>query len=340
VLIELSPPVHFDATGTPVTRDFIDLVARTLRAHYRKVLAVAAGIAVIALLAVNRAMVLDSLSAASSASPWWLAAAIGTAVLTVPASALCTVGASGRDLPLGRTTAVELAGTFLNRIAPAGIGRATLSIRYQTRHGITPERAVSTVAIGSIAGGIAHFSAALGAWALAAHTGATMPKIINTHVIMLAGLVLCVALSAGLVLFRVRPHLAGSIQHRSRALARDVGGLRSDARSSSRLLGGAFAVHLTYAVCFVVSLRAAGINVDPMVAALAYFAGSTVASMAPSPAGLGAAEVALAGAVVTIGVQPDLAVAGVLIYRLATYWMLSLAGYVSWMTLRRRGILA
>jgi uncharacterized membrane protein YbhN (UPF0104 family) len=122
-------------------------------------------------------------------------------------------------------------------------------------------------------------------------------------------------------------------------LLRDLSGLATDPVATIRLVGGACAVHLGYLLCLVVSLRAAGIDLNPAVAALAYFAGSAVADLAPTPGGLGAAEVALAGAVATLGVQTDLAVAGVLIYRLATYWLLSIAGYVSWMAIRHKGIL-
>jgi len=126
---------------------------------------------------------------------------------------------------------------------------------------------------------------------------------------------------------------------RCRGPAPDLSGLATDPVATIRLVGGACAVHLGYLLCLVVSLRAAGIDLNPAVAALAYFAGSAVADLAPTPGGLGAAEVALAGAVATLGVQTDRAVAGVLIYRLATYWLLSIAGYVSWMAIRHKGIL-
>lgn len=314
-------------------------VVRAFRTHYRKLLAVGGSLAVAAMLFLNFDMVTQSLSAAAHASPFWLAAAVITAALTVPASAICTVGASGREICVARTSAVELSANFVNRIAPAGIGRAMLSVKYLTKQGLTPERAVSAVAIGSIAGVITHVLATLTAWSMARHNGAHLPQLINPRTILIIAGIIVVALVAVTVLAKVRPQLADSARARGRALVTDVSLLFSDPRSTTRLLGGSLAVRLMYVACFVVSLRAAGIVLDPAVAALAFFAGSAVADVAPSPGGLGAAEVALAGAVVAVGVDAHLAVAGVMIYRLASYWMLSIAGYVSWLTLRRKGLL-
>lgn len=338
--IVLSPESHFDVPAATAPRASMDTVLAAVRTHHRRILAVAAAIAGIALLVFNRAMIAKSISAAASANPGWLAAAAATALLTVPCSAMCVVGASGRELPLGRTFAVELAGSFLNRIAPGGLGRAMLSVRYLTRHGLTPERAVSTVAIGSAVGVVAHIVAVTTAWSFASQSGGQMPSFVNPRILVAAAAVVTVAAVIGTGVLRARPHLADAARRRGADLIKDIIGLASDGRSSTRLIVGALAVRVMYVACFLVSLQAAGVTVDPALAALAYFAGTAIASAAPSPGGLGAAEVALAGTVMAIGVPADLAVAGVLIYRLATYWMLSLAGYVSWTTLRRRGIVS
>jgi len=293
-----------------------------------------------ALIGTHSSLIVRSLGAASEANFGWLALAVLTAVSTVPASAICIAGASGRALPLGRTTAVELAGTFLNRIAPAGLGRAVIAVRYLTGHGLSTERAVSAVAIGSIVSAVAHVGAVLLAWLLVARAGVTLPHLVTGQNLVIAG---GAAGALGLVMAALatlggRRHITQLVR-RSRELARDLGQLATNPAASARLIGGACAVHLAYLICFVVSLRAAGINISPAVAALAYFAGTAVADLAPTPGGLGAAEVALVGAVATVGVKTDLAVAGVLIYRLATYWLLSIAGCISWMALRRKGML-
>jgi undecaprenyl-diphosphatase len=316
-------------------------VVRTLRAQHRRLIAVVGAIAALVLLATHGGLIVQSVDVAVEAQLGWLALAIVTAVATVPASALCIAGASGQTLPLGRTTAMELAGTFLNRIAPAGLGRAAIAVRFLIGHGLTAERAVSAVAIGSVVSAVAHFGAALMAWALVARAGVKLPHLITTQTLLIAGAVIVAVATALVAVAKLgRGRLCNGAKTRARDLGRDLARLATDPGASARLVGGACAVHLAYLICFVVSLRAAGIHISPAVAALAYFAGTAVADLAPTPGGLGPAEVALAGAVVTVGVKSDLALAGVLIYRLATYWMLSIAGYFSWMALRRKGVLA
>jgi uncharacterized membrane protein YbhN (UPF0104 family) len=315
-------------------------VDRTLRAKHRRLIAVATALAATAMIATHSNLIVRSLGAASEADLGWLALAVLTAVLTVPASAVCIAGASGRSLPLGPTTAVELAGTFLNRIAPAGLGRAAIAVRYLTGHGLSTERAISAVAIGSVVSAVAHVGAALLAWLLVARAGVESPHLVTSRGVLIAGgIIAAVALVIAVSATIGGRHRIAPLVHRGRELARDLGGLASDPAATARLVGGACAVHVGYLACFLVSLRAAGVEISPAVAALAYFAGTAVADLAPTPGGLGAAEVALSGAVATVGVHTDLAVAGVLIYRLATYWLLSIAGYVSWMALPRLGIL-
>jgi len=335
-----SPETHVSDTFAPAARATLSTVVRAARTHRRKILAVGGTAAVALIIGLNYHLVAASMSAASSASPFWLGAALVCALLTIPAAAMCTVGASGRELCLARTSAVELAGNFVNRVAPVGIGRAMLSVKYLTRHGLTAERAVSTVAIGSVAGVIAHITATVGAWSLARNEGAKLPHLFNPQSILVMGAVLAFATLAVSVLMRRKPELASSTKQRGRDLVSDVARLRNDRRSTARLIIGALAVRLMFVACFMASLRAAGIVVHPAVAALAFLAGSALADVAPTPGGLGAAEVALAASVVAVGVQPPLAFAGVLIYRLATYWMLSVAGYVTWLSIRRRGIVA
>lgn len=339
--IALSPEGHFDVAVRQAGRTWLRTVATTLRAHHRRLIAMAGIGTMITIVVLNHHVIADSVRAAASSNPMWLVAAAVTAAITIPASALCMVGASGRELPLAHTSAIQLAGTFLNRMAPAGLGRAMVSVRYLTRNGLTAEHAVSTVAIGSIAGALARVGVAAAIWGIAAQSGnSALPHLVNPRVILIGAVAIAVAVAAIGLVCAYRPHHATAARGRCRALALDVSKVVSCPRSSARLLVGALFVHLAYLACFLVSLAAAGVTIDPTAAALAYFAGSAMANMAPTPGGLGGPEVALASAVMAIGVQADLAVAGVLIFRLATYWLLSIAGYVTWLGLRRKGMLA
>jgi uncharacterized protein (TIRG00374 family) len=70
-----------------------------------------------------------------------------------------------------------------------------------------------------------------------------------------------------------------------------------------------------------------------------YLFGSTVGGAAPTPGGLGAVEAALVAGLTAAGTDPNLAVAGVLSFRLLTYWLPIPLGYLALHRLRREGLL-
>lgn len=102
------------------------------------------------------------------------------------------------------------------------------------------------------------------------------------------------------------------------------------------------ALTLTYGLCLYLALLATGQPVDltllpPVI--LVCVIGEGVASAAPTPGGLGATEAALVSGLLLYGVQLDTAVAGVLIYRLATFWIPVPPGYLALRTMTRRRLL-
>jgi undecaprenyl-diphosphatase len=67
-----------------------------------------------------------------------------------------------------------------------------------------------------------------------------------------------------------------------------------------------------------------------------YLGSSILAAAAPTPGGLGAMEAALVAGFTGVGLDPGVAVAAVLSYRLVTYWLPILPGWASFQHLQRR----
>jgi uncharacterized protein (TIRG00374 family) len=86
------------------------------------------------------------------------------------------------------------------------------------------------------------------------------------------------------------------------------------------------------------SLHAFGGQLGWSKVALAYLGGSA-AGVVPTPGGLGAVEAAMIAALTALGAQPALSVAGVLGFRLATFWLPIAPGWVAYRRLRKRGVL-
>ena len=60
---------------------------------------------------------------------------------------------------------------------------------------------------------------------------------------------------------------------------------------------------------------------------------------APTPGGIGGVEAVLAAGLTAIGIPAHEAIAAVLIFRAATFWLPIPFGWISYLDLERRGIL-
>jgi glycosyltransferase 2 family protein len=68
-----------------------------------------------------------------------------------------------------------------------------------------------------------------------------------------------------------------------------------------------------------------------------YLASAALATASPTPGGVGAIEVALTVGLTGIGVSSGAAVSAVILYRLATYWLPVVPGWLSLRMLQRKG---
>ena len=103
----------------------------------------------------------------------------------------------------------------------------------------------------------------------------------------------------------------------------------------ARLFGGAIGVTGLYIAAFDLSLRAVGVHEPIAQVMFVYLGGAAIAAAAPTPGGLGAMEAALTAGLTAVGVAAAPALAGVLTFRLATYWLPILPGWLSFRHLRR-----
>jgi undecaprenyl-diphosphatase len=70
-----------------------------------------------------------------------------------------------------------------------------------------------------------------------------------------------------------------------------------------------------------------------------YLTGSAVATAAPTPGGLGALEAALIAGLVAAGMSNTIALPAVFLFRLATFWLPVLPGWLCLTWLKRAGYL-
>ena len=76
-------------------------------------------------------------------------------------------------------------------------------------------------------------------------------------------------------------------------------------------------------------MRAVGAHPAILPASVVYLAGDAVGAAAPTPGGLGGVEAVLAAGLTAMGIPAAQAISGVLVFRIATFWLPIPAGWLS-----------
>ena len=127
-----------------------------------------------------------------------------------------------------------------------------------------------------------------------------------------------------------------------RALRSAFTNLRVVAKSPAKLallLGGSAVVTLSYIGALVGSVAAFSGGLSIATVGTVYLGASALAAAAPTPGNLGALEAAMVAALTAVGMDAGPAVSTVLTYRLATYWLVILPGWLCWSFMQRRSYL-
>jgi uncharacterized protein (TIRG00374 family) len=265
----------------------------------------------------------------------WVPLLIVLSAASYLASAVSVLGSVPQRLPLLPTLLSQLASSFANRVSPANIGGMALNVRFLQKSGMEAGPSVAAVGLNSLAGGIVHVGllVVFFAWAGSSLAGAFhLPSASK----VLLGLAVLAAIVGLLVATR---------WGRRRVLTPVVGAVRSGARSLRQvarspwkvalLVGGSAGVTLAYIGALAVAVHTFGGTAALAEIGAVYLAGSVIAAAAPTPGGLGPLEAALIAGLTGIGVAGGVAVSAVLTYRLATYWLPVLPGWLSLHLLQR-----
>jgi len=262
----------------------------------------------------------------------WVAAATVTGLLPFLFAALALSAAAGRGLALGRTVASQLASTLASRGAPSGHGSAGVSTAYLCAAGMRRRDAEDAVHLTRAAGLAVHAVAVVAAAGLALADGLRVAEPPRSAALVVAALAVAVVAGLGGWLPASRRALARAAVRRLRLLRR----LRTDGRSV-RLLLAQTALTASLALSFLAALRAVSVSVPIAAAVTLYLASWALAAGGPLPGGLGVVEPALAAGLMVLGVPAAPAVAGVIVFRAATYWMPLVPAGFAYRRLRRQG---
>jgi undecaprenyl-diphosphatase len=269
----------------------------------------------------------------------WFPLVVVFSLLTYVGATIALMGAMPDRLRFTPTLMAQIAASFFNRIAPAKVGGIAANIRYLQKSGIEPAVAVAGVGLNNIAGIITHVSL-LAIFVTTAGRSATdaisLPDadtvlMVMAIVLAVAGVVMLLPFGRKLWLKRIWPILRKS--------GSGIAHVASNPLKLAMLLAGSFTITMSYAFALWYSLAAFGGGLGFVATTAVYLAGQAIAQAAPTPGGVGAAEAALIAALTAFGLDAAVAVPGVFLYRLATFWLPIVPGYLAYKRLEKIGAL-
>lgn len=305
---------------------------RLRRFRLRKLLWLAAGGLIVYMLLPHVGSLQQTLDALRDVHWGWLAAGIGISTSIHVLGAVSQLGAIEQPMSLRRMTIAQMASGFANRFGPPGIGSAVVMTRFLERHDLDRSVAFGAVALKTAAGSVVHVGLLAIVLALlgdAIEEIGHLPTRWSVVAVAALGMVL-----VGVVLWTPlgRHRFVVPVVRAATQLATTV----RQPRQALKLFGGAAGAILASSVTLLVSLYAFDAPASFLHAAAVYLGGMTLGTFSPTPGGLGGVEAALVAGLTLIGIETGPAVAGVLLFRLHTFWLPTVPGFVAFRYLRQQ----
>ena len=311
--------------------------ARLERFRWRTVLTAVALIAA-AYVLVGQFSHVDLLGTLGSANPAWIAVAVlGSAVTYFAAAQNLAAFVPKRLHPL-RGSLVQLSTAFVGVAMPPTVGHVAVNARYLHKEGVDEGSISAAVALSQLVN-IVTTVLLLVVIGLLTGSGLSRFKIAPGANLVIGLAVIAGVLAVLLSVPQTRNKLIGLVRpHLRRGWPRLLDAVSQPARLAISA-GANLLLTVAYLVAFIAALRSVGAHPAILPAAVVYLAGNAVGAAAPTPGGLGGVEAVLAAGLTAMGIPAAQAISGVLVFRIATFWLPIPAGWLSYLWLQRRRIL-
>ena len=275
-----------------------------------------------------------SLQEVRNAQWGWALGALFLSGFTYVGATLSMMGAVPDRLPLGSTFLAQLASTFTNRITPAQAGGFALNIRFLQRAGVETPVAVTGVGINTLGGAIIHIPLIFVFFIWAGTDGFPF-ALPDTKIFLYVAIGFVVATIVMLAIPAVRSFIRRRLLPPAKQAVSGLGAVVRRPGKVLALLTGSFIVTMSYTVAMYLSVQAFGGGLSFAQVGFAYLAGSAIAVAAPTPGGLGATEAALLAGLSVLGLPNEVGLPSVFLFRLATFWLPILPGWLALRALQR-----
>jgi uncharacterized membrane protein YbhN (UPF0104 family) len=253
------------------------------------------------------------------------------------AQAVSTLGSVPAQLPFGPVYAMQLATGYMNVAMPANVARLAVNIRFFQRQGLSPTTAVASGAIDSFVSTVVQ---AILLVLLLVFSGASVEldvPIPSGDPRRLLWIVAAIVLAAIVVLVTI-PRLRTAITERFSQWWPDVKATLASLRGAHKLgqlVLGSLAAELLFALALGLFARGFGYDLTLAELLLINISVSLLGSLVPIPGNIGVAEFGLTLGLTGAGMSPEAALGAVFLYRIATFYLPPVWGFVALRWLQR-----
>ena len=250
--------------------------------------------------------------------------------------AIALKAVSPKPVPVGVTTIEQFAIGFVNIAVPSAAGRIATNARYFQKFGISSVTSTATGAITGFVGFIAQavlivLTVLVGAGSIDFSQMQGGGGAIRMLLMAIIGFV-----AAFLIMLAVPKWRKWTGDKVRKPLSQIGDALETvkEPKTALTALGSSVGTEILYGAGFAMCVLAVGGSVSLGEAIFINVTVSLFAGLMPVPGGVGVSEAGMVAGLTAVGVESDIAVAATLVYRLISYYLPPIWGYVSlrWLT--------
>ena len=302
------------------------------RINYRNI--VLAAISIVALyLLIPQFSQINFLGIISQASVSWMLIALIAKVLSYPVAAANLLVFVKQKISFLKTTIAQIAASFATLVTPPTLGMVAINVRFLQQAGGKAAQAGATVGVVQVVTFLVHIPLLL---LMAIIAGSQSDLSFRPNETLLIVLVLSILFIVFLLsVSKIRNWLLARVKP---FLEQVTPAINLVIQEPIRLMLGALSallLNFVYIIAFFASIKAFGGEISFATAAFVYLAGATIGQLAPVPGGIGAVEATLIAALTATGLPSGVALSGVLLYRVVTFWLPVIPGWFSFAYLQK-----
>jgi undecaprenyl-diphosphatase len=278
----------------------------------------------------------DTWNAFRAAQWQWLPLVLIGSALTYVGASIAFVGSVSEPVPFAAAVRSRVASSFVSSFTPAGTGGMALGVRVLQRVGIDPAAASASVGVNTVTGVGVHLVLLFVFVSWTGRSGVGGFSLPDSTVLLLGLAVVLALAGVALLIRKVRNLVLQPAVRALRSAGSEIAAVFRSPQRVAELIGGATVTTLAYVLALVAAVHAFEGDLSVAQIGAAFLVGSALGNAAPTPGGLGAVEAALVAGLTGFGMASGPAVSAVLTYRLATYWLPTVPGWVvfRWMQAR------